>query len=80
MLEEQTIAKVLSEALGRGGELAEIFVEDRRSRSLRLEASRVEDVSSGRDRGAGIRVIAGERSSYAHTNLLSEEALLDAKR
>jgi TldD protein len=80
MLEEQTLAKVLSEALGRGGELAEIFAEDRRSRSLRLEASRVEDVSSGRDRGAGIRVIAGERSSYAHTNLLTEEALLDAAR
>ncbi len=78
MLDEQTIARVLGEALGRGGELAEIFVEDRRTRSLRLEASRVEDVSSGTDRGAGIRVIAGDRSSYAHTNLLALEPLLDA--
>ncbi len=78
MLEEQKISRVLREALGRGGEVAEIFVEDRRSRSLRLEASRVEDVSSGRDTGAGIRVIAGERSSYAYTNLLTTEALLDA--
>jgi TldD protein len=78
MLEEQTISRVLTEALGRGGDLAEIFVEDRRSTSLRLEARRIEDVTSGRDRGAGVRVIAGERSSYAYTNLLTEEALLDA--
>ena len=80
MLEEQLIKRVLTEALGRGGELAELFVEDRNVRSLRLEASRVEDVSSGRDRGAGVRVIAGERSSYAHTNLLTADALLEAAR
>jgi TldD protein len=80
MLEEQEISRVLQEALGRGGELAEIFVEDRRSRTLRLEASRVEDVSSGRDTGAGIRVMAGERSSYAYTNLLTIESLLDAAK
>jgi TldD protein len=78
MLDDRTISRVLQEALGRGGELAEIFVEDRSSTSLRLEASRVEDVSSGRDKGAGIRVIAGERSSYAYTNLLTTDALLDA--
>ena len=80
MLEEKIIRKVLGEAAGRGGEVAELFVEARKSTSLRLDAGRVEDVSSGRDSGAGIRVIAGERSSYAYTNLLTEEALLEAAR
>lgn len=80
MLDESTVRKVLSEAAGRGGELAEVFVEDRTSTALRLDAGRVEDVSSGRDSGAGIRVIAGERSSYAYTNLLTEEALVEAAR
>lgn len=72
--------KVLAEALGRGGELAEVFVEERASSSLRLDDGRVEDVVSGRDRGAGVRVLAGERAAYAYTNLLTAEALLDAAR
>lgn len=80
MLDDGVIKRVLAEALGRGGDLAELFVEDRRSTALRLEDSRVEDVSSGRDRGAGIRLISGERASYAYTNLLTQEALLDAAR
>lgn len=80
MLEERVIRRVLAEAAGRGGDFAELFVEERDSTSLRLEAGRVEGVSSGRDRGAGVRVVAGDRSSYAYTNLLSGESLLDAAR
>ena len=80
MLEERLIRRVLGEAAGRGGDLAELYVEERTSSNLRLDAGRVEGVSSGRDAGAGIRVIAGDRSSYAYTNLLSEEDLLDAAR
>jgi TldD protein len=80
MLAEEVIRKVLSEALGRGGDWSEIFVEDRRSMLLKLEDSRIENVSSGRDAGAGIRVISGERASYAYTNVLTLESLLDAAR
>jgi TldD protein len=80
VLDDATIARVLSEALGRGGDFAEIFVEDRTSTALRLDDSRVEDVSSGRDRGAGVRVVAGDLSAYAHTNVLTAEALTDAAR
>ncbi|MGH2755353.1 MAG: TldD/PmbA family protein [Actinomycetota bacterium] len=78
MLDEGLIRKVLAEALTSGGEMSELFVEDRASTVLRLDDSRVEDVSSGRERGAGIRVFAGERTSYAYTNLLTEAALLEA--
>ena len=77
MLAEETIEKVLAAALSGGGELAELFVEDRSSTGLRLEDGRVEDVASGRDAGAGVRVVAGERSSYAYTNLLTEEGLVE---
>ncbi|MDQ3940460.1 MAG: TldD/PmbA family protein, partial [Actinomycetota bacterium] len=78
MLDESVIKEVLAEALSRGGDLAEIFVEDRRSSTFRLEDSRVEDVSSGRDAGAGMRVLSGDRASYAYTNVLTRAALLDA--
>jgi TldD protein len=80
MLEEEVVGQVLAEALGRGGDLAEIFAEARSSTGLRLDDRRVEDVASGRETGAGIRVISGERSSYAYTNLLTTEALLEAAR
>jgi TldD protein len=78
MLERDTIAKVLVEALRKGGDLAEIYVEDRSSSAYRLEDRRVEDVAAGRDRGAGIRVISGDRASFAYTNVLEEAALLRA--
>jgi TldD protein len=80
MLDEEMVRKVLAEASSRGGTWSEIFVEDRRSMLLKLEAERIENVSSGSDAGAGIRVVAGERSSYAYTNVLTQEGLLDAAR
>ena len=80
MLAEETVKKVLAAALEAGGDLAELFVEDRSSTALRLEDRRVEDVASGRDAGAGVRVVAGERSSYAYTNLLTDEGLVEAAR
>ena len=70
--------RVLTEALARGGDFAELYVEQRRSAIFRLDDRRIEDVSSGRDTGAGIRVISGDRESYAFTNLLTEDALVEA--
>lgn len=78
MLEHDVISQVLAEALRKGGDLAEIYVEDRASSAYRLEDRRVEDVAAGRDRGAGIRVISGDRASFAYTNVLDEPALLRA--
>ena len=80
MLEDGVIRRVLDEALRNGGDLAELFVEDRRSTALRLDDSRVEDVTSGVDIGAGVRVISGDRSAYAFTNVLTPHALLEAAR
>ena len=80
MLDDSTVNQVLTEALARGGDLAEIFVEDRTSTALRMEESRVEDVVSGKDVGAGIRIMSGDSASYAYTNLLTAEALLEAAR
>jgi TldD protein len=80
VLDEGMIREVLREGISRGGELAELFVEDRRSTTLKLEDGRVENVSSGREAGAGVRVISGERASYAYTNVLERDALLAAAR
>ena len=61
-----------------GADFAEIFAEDRRSSSAILDDGRVEEVVSGRDRGAGIRVVVGETTGFAHTADLSETGLTAA--
>src|SRR5881397_3630768 len=75
MLEESVIQRVLGTALRTGGDFAEIFVEDKRSSSARLDDGKIEELSSGRDRGAGIRVVVGDTTGFAHTADLSETGL-----
>jgi TldD protein len=75
VIDESVVEGVLGVALGTGGEFAEVFVEDRRGSAARLDDGRVEDLASGRDRGAGIRVVAGDTTGFAHTSDLSEPGL-----
>ena len=75
MLETSVVQKVLGAALRSGGDWAEVFVEDRRSSGGRLDDGRIEELSSLRDRGAGIRVVVGETTGFAHTADLSENGL-----
>ena len=78
MIEEPVLQRVLSTALRTGGDFAEVFAEDRRSSSAVLDDGRVEEFTSGRDRGAGIRVIRGDTTGFAHTADLSEDGLRTA--
>jgi TldD protein len=78
MLDEAVIQRTLGAALRTGGEFAEVFVEDKRSSSAMLDDGRVEELSSGHDRGAGIRVVVGETTGFAHTADLSETGLRSA--
>ena len=80
MIETDVIEAVLTAGIEGGGEFAEIFVEDRRSTSALLDDGRVEELASGRDRGAGIRVVAGDTTGFAHTADLSERSLVEAAR
>lgn len=75
MIEQSVLERVLGEALRTGGEFAEIFAEDRRNSSALLDDGRVEELTSGRDRGAGIRVVVGDTTGFAHTADLTEAGL-----
>ena len=78
MIDEAVVERVLGAALRTGGEFAEVFAEDRRNSSALLDDGRVEELTSGRDRGAGIRVVVGETTGFAHTADLTEDGLLAA--
>jgi TldD protein len=73
-----TIERVLAKGRSTGAGFSEIFIEDKRSTSAGLDDGKVEQVTSGRDRGAGIRVVHGETTGFAHTADLSEAGLLAA--
>ncbi len=78
MIEEAVISRVLGTAMRTGGEFAEVFAEDKRSSSAMLDDGKVEELTSGRDRGAGIRVVVGDTTGFAHTADLSEAGLTAA--
>ncbi|TVQ95350.1 MAG: metalloprotease TldD [Deltaproteobacteria bacterium] len=72
--------RVLSAALDRGGDYADLFLERRANRALGLDDGRLRDVRNTVDLGCGIRVLAGDATGYAYTEDLSAEALLRAAR
>lgn len=78
MIPTDTLQSVLSAALARGGDFAEVYGQDRTSFGITLEDSMIERVQFGRDRGAGVRVVAGGVTGYAYTDDLAEASLLHA--
>ncbi|SVB54974.1 uncharacterized protein METZ01_LOCUS207828, partial [marine metagenome] len=78
LLEPSLLRDTLHSALRTGGEFAEVFVEDRRSMSALFDDGRVEELTGGRSRGVGIRVVFGETTGFAHTADLSPEGLRSA--
>ena len=78
MLETDVLRSTLEHALRHGGDFAEVFVEDRRSSSARFDDGRAEELVSGRERGAGIRVVRGDTTGFAHTADLTPEGLRTA--
>jgi len=78
VIDHDVLERILSGALRTGAEFAEVYAEDKRSTSASLDDGRVEQVTSGRDRGAGIRVVKGDTTGFAHTADLSESGLAAA--
>jgi len=78
MIDRDLALEVLRAARRRGGSFAELFVEERESTSIRLDDGRVEELTTGRDRGAGVRVALGTSYGYAYSNRLDAGSLLRA--
>ena len=78
MLARDLAVEVLRAARSRGGSFAELFVEERASVSIRLDDGKIEELTTGLDRGAGVRVALGTSFGYAFSNRLDRTALLAA--
>jgi len=69
-------ARVLELALRRGGDFAELFVENRRSLNVRLEAGRIEAVTAGVDGGVSLRIVRGHTTLFGYCEGIDEPAVL----
>jgi TldD protein len=78
VIDESVLDQTLRRALAHGGDFAEVFAEDRRGSSVTFDEGKVEELRSGRERGAGVRVVRGETTGYAHTTDLSVTGLGEA--
>ena len=70
-MEQQELNLILAEALKQGADFAEVFIEQRESTAISCEDEKIEKINTGIDYGMGIRVIAGESTSYVHANDVS---------
>ncbi|MDD3889514.1 MAG: TldD/PmbA family protein [Syntrophomonadaceae bacterium] len=78
MLNKRTLARVLDEALKKGGDFAEIYIEEKQGNNIFCEDNRIEKINSGREKGAGIRVVKDGNTAYVYTNDLSSRGLCEA--
>ena len=67
-------------ALGTGGAYADLLCQRKLVTQVRFEDGQVDDISTGLDLGAGVRVIRGDLAAYAHTDFVDEEHLALAAR
>ncbi len=70
--------RLLSLALGRGADFADLYFEHQRNSSLALEEGLIKTAAASLHCGLGVRVVKGERTGYAHTDDLSPAAMARA--
>jgi len=76
LIDHDVVDRTLATALRNGGDFAELFAEDKRSSSAVFDDGRVEELTSGRDRGVGIRVVVGDTTGpIAALGTFREEAV-----
>lgn len=80
VLNEETVDRILVEALLRGGNFADVYAEQRFRTNIILDDGKIDSVTYGYPRGAGVRVVWRTQTGYAFSDEISYGALLDAAR
>jgi TldD protein len=78
--DREHLEEVLTTALAKGAEFAEVYIEARTSDTVRVEEQTVREASRGIVSGVGIRAIMGEKIGYAYADGLNPKPMLDAAR
>jgi len=68
LLDAVAAERTLARALASGGDFAEVFAERRSGLTMAIDESRIESVQSGAEEGAGVRVVSGGTTYFAHVD------------
>jgi len=76
LIAPELAGRVLEQALARGGDLAEVYAEEREGFSLTLDDGRVESPQTGREAGVSVRVVSGDSTYFGYVDGLAEAGLM----
>ena len=79
-LTAQQLEKILGSAVERRADYADIYFESRTAEAFSLEEGIVKKATRSISQGAGVRVLAGEKTGYAHSDEITLETLQIAAR
>src|SRR3954470_1585811 len=74
------VRRLLSEALSRGGDYADLFFEYRAGADFTYEDEKVKAVGRGITLGLGVRVLKGDATGYAYCEQLDPEVMARTAR
>ena len=77
---ESDLKRVMSAALEKGGDYADLYFEHTFNNSVSLTDGTVNRCSSNIDFGMGVRVVAGDQTGYAYVEGITAEEMLRAAR
>lgn len=78
MISQSLATQALNLSLSKGGDFAELFIEDTERNSLSMRNGTTEEASSSRRVGCGVRVVCGTNYVYTYTAGLGERDILAA--
>lgn len=76
----QELKQVLSMALSKGGDYADLFFQHTHSNQIILQDNKVSRASTNLDYGVGIRTVAGEKTGYAYVESSQLKDMLQAAK
>ncbi|MEG1545360.1 MAG: DNA gyrase modulator, partial [Tannerellaceae bacterium] len=77
---ESDLKKVLTAALEKGGDYADLFFEHSYRNNIGLQDGAVNRASSNIDFGVGVRVLSGDQTGYAYVENVTLDEMLTAAR
>ncbi len=77
---DSDLRKVMTAAMEKGGDYADLFFEHSFHNSVSLQDGEVNRASSNIDFGVGIRVVSGDQQGYAYVENVNLEEMINAAR
>lgn len=74
-LTENDVDELLATALARGGDYADLYFEHRVGSTVNLEEQIIKSAAKSVMQGVGVRVIIGDKTGYAYTDVIEFDAI-----